>query len=342
MISASKSAMLPSRGMSVRLVVALLLMASVLATGAVLGVHNYRQTSRLVLEATEEVFARTGREVVLALGRTAAPVQSLVDVLAAQSLADARTHDERFRHLPALVEALRRNAAMTAIYAGYDDGAFILVRPSSDPRIRAALRAPESTAFVVQSVEATPDRSRTSFHFLRDDLTTIAVALRPDFTFDPRTREWYRAALRADRQIRTDPYVFFTTREPGVTFARASPSRRAAIGADVTLEALGTLLQSQKVGEFDRALPDDCRRTRPRASQRGSGRSGRRDRCSASAAARGERKRRRGGARRAFRRGGAPAQLLVRRGQRRMARRLRADRQRRRCAAVPGVGFTDR
>ena len=342
MISASKSAMLPSRGMSVRLVVALLLMASVLATGAVLGVHNYRQTSRLVLEATEEVFARTGREVVLALGRTAAPVQSLVDVLAAQSLADARTHDERFRHLPALVEALRRNAAMTAIYAGYADGAFFLVRPSSDPRIRAALRAPESTAFVVQSVEATPDRSRTSFHFLRDDLTTIAVDLRPDFTFDPRTREWYRAALRADRQIRTDPYVFFTTREPGVTLARASPSRRAAIGADVTLEALGTLLQSQKVGESTELFLTTADGRVLARRERGSGRSGRRDRCSASAAARGERKRRRGGARRAFRRGGAPAQLLVRRGQRRMARRLRGDRQRRRCAAVPGVGFTDR
>ena len=238
----------PSRGLSVRLVVALLLMASILATGAILGVHNYRQTSRLVLEATEEVFARTGREVVLALGRTVTPVQSLVDVLATQSLADARTQDERFRHVPALAEALRRNSAMTAIYVGYADGSFFLVRPASDPRIRAALRAPASAAFIVQSIEAGPDGGRTSFHFLRDDLTILGADTRPDSGFDPRAREWYRAAMRVDRQVRTDPYVFFTTREPGITLARASASRRAVVGADVTLDALGALLRSQKAG----------------------------------------------------------------------------------------------
>ena len=235
------------RGISLKLFIALLLMASVLAVGAVLGVYTYRQTSRLVLEATDEVFARMGREVVLALDRTTAPAQSLVDVLATQSLVDARTLDERMPQLPALAAALRRNPALTAIYAGYADGAFFLVRPSSDPRIRAAVRAPDTAAFVVQSVEATPAGPRATFHFLRDDLTPIAVEARPDFAFDPRTREWYRAAQRVERQVRTDPYVFFTTREPGITLARAASSRGAVIGADATLERLGALLREQRV-----------------------------------------------------------------------------------------------
>jgi hypothetical protein len=196
----------PSGGVSLRFAVALLLMAAVLATGAILGVHNYRQTSPIVLEASDEVFARTGREVVLALGRTAAPMQSLVDVLALQSLTESRSVDERMRHVPALAEALRRNPASTAIYVGYADGAFFLVRPATDPRVRAALHAPEQTAFVVQNVETATEGKRVSYHYLRDDLTTIDVVARPEFAFDPRTREWYRAALRSDRQVRTDLY----------------------------------------------------------------------------------------------------------------------------------------
>jgi HD-GYP domain-containing protein (c-di-GMP phosphodiesterase class II)/HAMP domain-containing protein len=238
----------PFRGVSLRFAVALLLMVTVLATGAILGVHNYRQTSRLVLEASDEVFERTGREVVLALGQTAAPARSLVDVLAAQSIAEARSVDERARHVPALAEALRGNPSLTAIYVGYSDGAFFLVRPASDARTRSALRAPESTAFIVQSVESTPEGMRTSFHYLRDDLTTIEVVPRPDFVFDPRSRDWYRAAMGSARQIRTDPYVFFTTHEPGITLARASPARRAVVGADLTLDKVSTLLQNQQVG----------------------------------------------------------------------------------------------
>ena len=247
-MSATRPPLRPPFGISLRFAVALLLMAAVLATGAILGTYSYRQTSRLVLEASDEVFAKTAREVVLVLGRTAAPVQSLVDVLAAQSIAEARSLEERLRNVPALAEALRNNPSMTAVYAGYADGAFFLLRSASDARVRAALRAPASTAFIVQSVETASDRAVATFHYLRDDLTAISAETRPDFAFDPRTRDWYRAAMRSDRQIRTDPYVFFTTREPGITLARASPSRRAAIGADVTLDALAALLRDQKIG----------------------------------------------------------------------------------------------
>ena len=246
-MSASRPVSNDRRGIPLRLVVALLLLGCVLATGAILGVHNYRQTSRLVLEASDEVFARTGREVVLALDRISAPAQSLVDVLAQQSLATADSLDERLRHVPALAAALRRNPALTALYAGYADGAFFLVRPATRPGVRAALRAPDDTAFVIQSVESTRDGPHATFRFLRDDLTSIGAVARPDFAFDARTRTWYRAAERAQREVRTDPYVFFTTGEPGITLARASPTRHAVIGADVTLAALTDFLRSQDV-----------------------------------------------------------------------------------------------
>ena len=248
-MSAASPVSIASRGIPLKPFLALLLMASVLVVGAVLGVHNYRQTSRLALDAAGEVFARTGREAVLAVDRIAGPVQTLVDVFATLSLADASTLDERLRYVPALAEALRRNPALTAIYVGYADGAFFLLRPSSDARIRAALRAPETAAFIVQSVEATPQGARASFRFLSSELTTIGIEARADVAFDPRTREWYREALAAERQVRTAPYVFFTTREPGITLARASPSRHAVIGADVTLDALAALLRSQGVSE---------------------------------------------------------------------------------------------
>jgi hypothetical protein len=119
MRTVNRDASRPRLQVSLHVALALLLIAAILAVGALLGLYNYRQTSRIVLNASDDVFTRMSREAVLELARTAAPVQSLVDVLAMQSLASAATFDERMRELPALVEALRRNPALTALYAGY-------------------------------------------------------------------------------------------------------------------------------------------------------------------------------------------------------------------------------
>jgi adenylate cyclase len=41
----------------------------------------------------------------------------------------------------------------------------------------------------------------------------------PNDDFDPRTRNWYQGALGANDVFFTGPYLFFTSREPGITAA---------------------------------------------------------------------------------------------------------------------------
>src|SRR5204862_1824325 len=58
----------------------------------------------------------------------------------------------------------------------------------------------------------------------------------------------YQEALAAKRQVKTDPYVFFSTGDVGLTFARRSdvvPS--TVMGADFTLRDLSRVLQQQKL-----------------------------------------------------------------------------------------------
>jgi len=229
--------------------VALLLMAVVLAVGGGLGFHNYRLTSRIVLDAADAVFQRMGREVALELARTTAPAELLVDVVAKQAATDATGFDERMRELPAFAEALRENAAISALYIGYRNGDFFLVRSLHDRQTREALGAPVAAAFVVQSIETTPAHpvASTRFVYVGDDLAILRSVERTGFSFDPRARDWYRAAIAVDGAVRTPPYVFFTTREPGITFARRSQSRTSVVGADITLAHLSQLLARQAV-----------------------------------------------------------------------------------------------
>ena len=227
---------------------ALLLSGAVIGVGGALAAHHYVQTSRIVFEATASVFTRMGRESALALERTTAPAKLLVDVVAVQELAAAADLQARMRHLPAFAAALRSNPALSALYVGYGNGGFFLVRPLRDSAVRASLGAPPDAAFTVQSVDGPADApARAQFIHLRDDLTVIDAADRPDFAFDPRAREWYRLAMASGREVLTDPYVFFTTREPGITFARKSASGASVVGADITLASLTELLRRQAV-----------------------------------------------------------------------------------------------
>ena len=245
----------PRVRISLQLAVSLLLGGTIVAVGAVVAIHDYRQTSRIVLEAADDVFRRMGREVALELDRSAAPVQTLVDVFAQQRIGEASTLNDRLAQLPAFTEALRKNPSLTALYVGYDDGSFFLVRPIRDDATRKALNASANAAFVAQSIEQTQTGTRSvKFIDLGSDGSRIDAVDRPDFAFDPRMRTWYVNAMATHDQVRTDPYVFFTTHEPGITFARQARSGHGVVGADITLTNLSELLQRQQVAPSSELL----------------------------------------------------------------------------------------
>ena len=78
----------------------------------------------------------------------------------------------------------------------------------------------------------------------------------PGDDFDPRPRVWYKGAIRTDGVYWSQPYVFFTTRAPGITASirltqSGKPDR--VFGVDITLEALSDFLASLHIGRTGRA-----------------------------------------------------------------------------------------
>jgi len=76
-----------------------------------------------------------------------------IDLLARQSVVTAQTLDERLVSLPFIREALKANAAVSAIYVGYGNGDFFLVRPLTSAILQNQFKAPENAVYMVQSVE---------------------------------------------------------------------------------------------------------------------------------------------------------------------------------------------
>ena len=69
--------------------------------------------------------------------------------------------------------------------------------------------------------------------YLDADLHTLLAQDRPDYPgeYDPRTRDWYKAAMTAKTQIKVPPYLFFSDKKVGTTIATRAQNGRAVIGA---------------------------------------------------------------------------------------------------------------
>ena len=221
----------------------------IIGAGGAIGWHNHIQNRELIISASQELVQAIGGKTATGFEAIYQPAELLIDMLAHQRLHQAPNLADRMESVGYLASALEHSPSLSALYIGYDSGDFFLLRPLRDnAAVRAQFKAPANAAYLVQSIERGAGASlRGAYVFLDDTLATVERREVPDYVFDPRTRGWYQQALATSHQVKTAPYVFFSTGEVGVTFARRSDGGDAVVGADLTLRDLSRALQEEKL-----------------------------------------------------------------------------------------------
>ena len=134
-------------------------------------------------------------------------------------------------------------------FLGTPTGDFTFVKRTQDK--------PESR-FVTKRITHSEEGKAVTRTWRDSALEVIAAETVADDNYDPRTRPWYQQATETRALIWTDPYVFFTSRRPGITVAAEvmGPDGQSIgiVGADVELSALSQFLSSQQVTEFGAAV----------------------------------------------------------------------------------------
>jgi len=229
--------------------IATLFSVLLLAAGLSIGGLAYQRSVTMLTQLAADLFDRIAHETTEDVQSVVTPAEALIDLLAQTRIATARTLAERLDTLALMREGFAASPHISAIYAGYATGDFFLMRPVPDAaEARAKLGAPARAAYLVQSIERNaPGGAVGTFVWLDAGLARLATENHPEYTaFDPRSRPWYLEGAKASGQIKTAPYVFFTTREVGVTLARHAAGK-AVVGADITLRTIGAALARQRI-----------------------------------------------------------------------------------------------
>jgi PAS domain S-box-containing protein len=77
-------------------------------------------------------------------------------------------------------------------------------------------------------------------------------------TYDPRQRPWYVKAREEKAIVWTDPYIFYTSQNPGITIAgpiySAEGELQAIVGVDIEIHQLSTFISKLRIGKNGRAF----------------------------------------------------------------------------------------
>lgn len=177
---------------------------------------------------------------------TAAPSTALA-VLSHDPLATSRTNTARLQRLDVLTDILQSSDIVSAVYAGWTDGDFFLLRKVRSSGTLQFPDAPAGTDYLLQTINREAGSIIGEWQFYDAGMNLLSKKPVPDYTFDPRTRPWFKAAVESPTTQLSAPYVFFTTQETGITLSRRSSGDGADPGAaifgiDVTVTDLGTHL----------------------------------------------------------------------------------------------------
>ncbi|WP_293233621.1 HD domain-containing phosphohydrolase [Paludibacterium sp.] len=232
------------KGQSLQLLLTTLLSTTVIITAAALGYFYYQAITQQTLQAQMQLFSATQRQVVANLARAEERAGAVSALLAHSALTAAQTPEQQQAFVPQLIASLKDNPSLQAVYAGFADGRFFLVRRMDAPSRAIFPSAPAQTHWLLQQVRQTqPGQSVQNWTFLDAAGQPVGTPRQLPTFYDPRQRPWYALAQHHDGNVHTEPYRFSTTGLLGMTVASRSPDRQAVIGVDMRLQDLSQTLR---------------------------------------------------------------------------------------------------
>ena len=150
-----------------------------------------------------------------------------------------------------MLEALAFYDFLFSTYCGYDDGSFIqIVAVRNKAALCQLFGAPAATFYVLRTIAVEDTGSlEQRWRFLDHNHQVIGERDDLDLDYDPRRRPWYTRAQKETTAFFTNPYVFSSTKLPGITCAEQLIHGGGVFGVDITLDRFTQSLERQRISD---------------------------------------------------------------------------------------------
>jgi signal transduction histidine kinase/HPt (histidine-containing phosphotransfer) domain-containing protein len=211
---------------------------SILLTYSITSKRSFIEHARDIMERSGQyIHANTRRHL-----DSASDAVALLGMLTSSEVVDSEDAvalEESFYSLMSI------NSQISAIFIGREDGEFLMASRynEDDPR-----------GFFTKDIRITGSGIRqVEYRRYASDRILMSRSDHPEDGYDPRQRPWYVAAVSGNGVQWTDPYLFFTSGEPGITASQAirndDGTIKAVLAVDLTLGELSDFVAQTRVSE---------------------------------------------------------------------------------------------
>jgi len=248
------------KNFSLNLHISSLFLLLILIVGGAIGLISHLAIEEILRKGAQEKSNRIAQQMVSNFRGLLDPSEVGVRLLANSALTEANTLSSRIKKVGLLKEMLVNYSSTAAVYIGYANGDFFLLRPIRSEVERSKYNAPIETSFMIQSIEHVGSALQGSYIFLDSALRELKIDPQSEYAkkYFPRQRPWYLEAIKTSNVITTPPYLFFANRRAGITIAKQAENRQAVVAIDIELDVLGKNLAEQKpTPNAEMAIVDD-------------------------------------------------------------------------------------
>ncbi|RLA84349.1 MAG: hypothetical protein DRG78_01665 [Epsilonproteobacteria bacterium] len=216
---------------------------------------QYKSSNEFALLTTQKVFDKISVKVINQIENYDSQSMGFINLSKEiRDIDDKPVALQNHTILPIITNYITNANYVYGIYLGFkNDNFYIVYNLDLSPMMRTAQKAPKEARWLIKK-NIIKDGKFVSFkEFIDKDFKTI-LTLEVPTNYQPTKRPWYTDALASSTIIKTNPYIFSSVQQPGVTYAKQITSQGTVLCLDITLSSLSKLLSSQNLVEGSAAF----------------------------------------------------------------------------------------
>ncbi|ROS04932.1 HD-GYP domain-containing protein (c-di-GMP phosphodiesterase class II) [Sinobacterium caligoides] len=222
-----------------------------------LGSYSYLRGSELIVSGSQQFASNVAKEAGLTFANDYKPVVMGVELLAESSIGLAESDRQRLAFLPLFTAVLRQSVSLASVQVGYGRDEIFVVRDLHHKDSLAVFDAPSTASYLAESIRIVEGAQRLRRYFFDESLALIGEPTLQSTDYHVVSRSWYQQARQHDGVIVSPPYLYYFSRQIGLTVAKKSVQGDAVVAADITLTSVTDSISTQRLTENSELLAFD-------------------------------------------------------------------------------------
>ncbi len=222
----------------------------ILITVVSIGLTSYFFANRALINHAHNIMDNVATSTVLHSENYLLPARNTADIaqrLAMDNFLDY-SNPETMKHY--FFEQLQTYKQFSGIFFGAPDGSFFYINRDN---------VKSDNGYRIKNIKfSNIGKRETTLEWINKSGKSVASEESNNDKYDPRKRPWYKQAISEMRLTWTEPYIFFTSKKPGIT--TASPiidekgNLKGVVGVDIEIAQISEFLSNLEIGKTGKAF----------------------------------------------------------------------------------------